>query len=382
MSKIKNRIITISGEPASGKGTVVNKLKENYEEQGYNVHIFSVGHEFRRIAQEKGLSIEQLNEYMAKRGSIDKLIDSTVEQRGKEINSKSREDDIYIFDSRLAFNNIPDSFSIRLTVDDRVAGERVFGDNKRGKEDKYNNLEEAIEKTHNRKISEVERYKKRYGIDLQDINNYNLVVDTSFSSIEDITQLIEQCLELELERGKLEEELLSLREGRVNVNNKLERIQQIQQRIGKTRYGKMWTSPKKLLPLQRELDTLGMGFGSSLTLDQFIEKLRKEGYNPDSEIQSISVNNRLYIIEGHHRNFASGYLGKTLVPYYILAKDDEKMIGYGNNTARQRSMGVTRDMLWGHEQFFDKPGEQFSYNHIYPGIYDELTKREQEDIWR
>ena len=56
MSKIKNRIITISGEPASGKSTIIQRLKEDYEKQGYRVHIFSVGHEFRKIAQEKGLT--------------------------------------------------------------------------------------------------------------------------------------------------------------------------------------------------------------------------------------------------------------------------------------------------------------------------------------
>lgn len=346
MSKIKNRIITISGEPASGKSTVINKLKEDYEKQGFNVHIFSVGHEFRKIAQEKGLTIEELNEYMTKRENIDKLIDSTVAQRGKEINSKLRENDIYIFDSRLAFHNIPDSFSIRLTVDDNVAGKRVFGDNKRGKEDTYTSIEEAIEKTHNRKITEVERYKKRYGIDLHDENNYKLVIDTSYSKVEDITQVIEQCLGLELEEKP---------------------------------YAKMWTSPKKLLPLQSEMDTYGIGYGSSCTFDGFIEKLKKEGYNPDSEIHAISVYDRLYIIEGHHRNFAAAKMGKSLVPYYISAKDDEKILGYGENTARQRAKCLDKNNMWGHEPFFDEPGKPFSYNHIYPGIYDELNKKEPEE---
>ena len=199
MLKINNRVITISGEPASGKSTVIKKIKEDYENKGYKVHIFSVGHEFRKIAQEKGLSIEELNEYMKKRGSIDKLIDSTVEQRGKEINSKERPNDIYIFDSRLAFYNIPESFSVRLTVDDNIAGERVFGDNKRGKVDSYSTLQEAIESTQNRKKSEVERYFKRYGVNLQDPDNYRLVIDTSFARVEDISSVIEECLELELQ---------------------------------------------------------------------------------------------------------------------------------------------------------------------------------------
>lgn len=206
MSEFKNRIITISGEPASGKSTVIKKLKENYEEKGYIVHIFSVGHEFRKIAQEKGLSIEELNEYMRKRGSIDKLIDSTVEQRGKEINSKERPEDIYIFDSRLAFHNIPESFSIRLTVDEKVAGKRVFEDNKRGEVDSYSTLEEAIEGTKNRKESEVQRYLKRYGVNLKDPKNYNLVIDTSYDKVEDIALQIEQALEESFKEKKIKED--------------------------------------------------------------------------------------------------------------------------------------------------------------------------------
>ena len=35
MSEIRNKIITISGEPASGKSTVVAALKEKYEKLGY-----------------------------------------------------------------------------------------------------------------------------------------------------------------------------------------------------------------------------------------------------------------------------------------------------------------------------------------------------------
>lgn len=202
MSEFKNRIITISGNPSSGKSTVINKLKENYENKGYIVHIFSVGHEFRKLAAEKGLSIEEFNEYMLKRGNIDELIDSTVAQRGQEINSKERPNDIYIFDSRLAFHNIPDSFSIRLTADDNVAGERAFGDKKRG----YTSLEEAIEKTRERKESEVERYLKRYGINLQDPQNYNLVIDTSYDKVEEIAEKIEQALEESFKEKQIKED--------------------------------------------------------------------------------------------------------------------------------------------------------------------------------
>ena len=47
MENIRNKIITISGEPASGKSTVVKEIKSKYEKQGFNVYIISVGDVFR-----------------------------------------------------------------------------------------------------------------------------------------------------------------------------------------------------------------------------------------------------------------------------------------------------------------------------------------------
>ena len=346
MSEFRNRIITISGNQSTGKSTVIKKLKEDYENKGYIVHIFSVGHEFRKLAAERSLSIEELNEYMLKRESIDELIDSTVAQRGKEINSKERPNNIYIFDSRWAFHNIPDSFSIRLTADDNVAGKRAFGDETRG----YVSLEEAIEKTRERKESEVERYLKRYGINLADPQNYKLVIDTSYSSVEDIASVIEQCVELDLEEKS---------------------------------YGKMWTSPKKLLPLQSEIDTMEAGWDSNLTLEELATKIRKEGYNPASKIEVIEVDGRLYILEGHHRNFAAAKAGNTLIPYSVVAKNDE-MTPYGLR-ARERvnKYSFYIENLQGHERFLDKEEGKitkwFSYNEIYPNIYDELLAREREE---
>ena len=53
MSDIRNKIITISGEPVSGKSTVVKMIKEKYENMGYRVHIVTTGNLFReRVIKE------------------------------------------------------------------------------------------------------------------------------------------------------------------------------------------------------------------------------------------------------------------------------------------------------------------------------------------
>ena len=53
MENIRNKIITISGEPASGKSTVVKEIKSKYEKQGFNVYIISVGDVFRETVKKE-----------------------------------------------------------------------------------------------------------------------------------------------------------------------------------------------------------------------------------------------------------------------------------------------------------------------------------------
>ena len=340
---MKNRIITISGEPASGKSTVIKKIKEDYEKKGFKVHISTIGAEFRRIAKEKGLTIEEFNAYMMKRKGIDEFIDNEVAKQGKQINAESRPNELFIFDSRLAFHNIPDSFSVRLTVDDEIAGKRVFEDKNRGEEDKHQTLDDAIKNTSKRKKDEIARYKKRYGIDLQDENNYNLVIDTSYSTVKDIADVIETCLEYKMQL--------------------------------KT-FSKLWASPKKMLPLQSELSTLRDGSQCS-SIDEVIKSIKENGYKPDEEIDVIEVDGIKYIIEGHHRNFGAAVAGKTLIPYTIIAKDDEIVPYYSTSTTARQRAKTTSTYLYGHEWLIEKKGEKFSYNQIYPGIYDKLKKEEQ-----
>ena len=325
MSNFKNRIITISGDPSSGKSTVIEQLRKDFEDKGFKVSVYSIGNEFREMAKEKGLSVEEFNVYAEKRKSIDKMIDDQVAKRGEEINSKERPGQVFIFDSRLAWNNIPDSLSVRLTIDKNIAGQRAFNDPSR----KFETLEEATMDTQTRKENEQARYKKRYGVDLQDVNNYRLVIDTSYSSVEDIAEVIEKCLELEMEDKD---------------------------------YGKTWTSPKKLLPQQSERET--MGKGTYYTFDDLMDIIQKDGYDSSEEIDTVKCEDRLYIREGHHRNFVAAYLGKTLIPYKISSITTQKNVCLNN--------------LRGHEMFFDKKGKDgkkiyFSYKEVYPDIYEEKT---------
>ena len=392
---VKNKIIALSGEPVSGKGTTVNELIKRLKDSGYSteqIHIESTGDMFRtyfnsivdllknldneekllNISQRQELknifdnqeyrniftktitklkkegidlsdfSIEQANnreDFKEIRKIVDTLIDEGIKKLGKEINRDSHPNEIWLIDSRLAFFNIPEAFSVRLTANSDVAGERLFNDRTRGKEDNhYKNIEDAKKEREERRIGENKRYLERYGVDLTDENNYDLIIDTSYASVPDIAEVILQCQNY-YDKGK--------------------------------KFNKKWASPQIFLPLQTERDTIG-GINS---LDGVVESIKRKGYLPDQSIEVVNVDGLNYIIEGHHRNFAATYAGKTLIPYNIIAKDDEIIYPY-SNTARDRASGITRAYLSGHEWMIAENNKDFSYKKMFPELVSKLEERE------
>lgn len=304
LEKIKNKIITISGEPVSGKSTVVRELKNKYEEMGYNVHIISVGDVFRdcikkeymkKYPEKKNVNLADMQndkEFMAKVHSVDGKVDNEVQRKGKEINEKERPNEVYIIDSRLAWKNIPDSYAVRLTINDNIAGKRVLNDKTRSEEDQYQTLESAIEKTRERKIGEIERYKERYNVDLSDEENYNLVVDTSYSNTEELADIIIKGEEL--------------------------------YRNGKW-YPKNWSSPVCFLPLQLGKITGRPSMGG-FTIESLTEIIEKNGFDPElGFVEIVERDNCKYLSEGNHRTFAALSTGKTLLPYMVTSKEDSKI---------------------------------------------------------
>ena len=84
-----------------------------------------------------------------------------------------------------------------------------------------------------------------------------------------------------------------------------------------------------------------------------------------------------YIIEGHHRNFAAAYAGKTLVPYEIIAKDEENIDTYGN-TARNRANFIKLKKLFGHEWMIQNSNKDFSYEKVFPELCNKLENDRNE----
>ena len=173
-----NHKIAISGDLGSGKSTVCKLLLEKLP----GFRIFSMGEAWRRLAEERNMTILELNQY-SETHPLDEEMDQAMAKIGTQPEN-------IIFDSRLAWHFVPHSFRVRLIVDPLVAAERIFHDNRRGDAEGYGSVEEALVKVNERYRSEQQRYLTKYGIDCTKPENFDLVIDTSYIEPHDVVAQI------------------------------------------------------------------------------------------------------------------------------------------------------------------------------------------------
>ncbi len=173
---MKKAIITLSGDIGSGKSATGKLLAAL---TGFE--LLSTGSIQRSIATSLGITTLELNQRSAK----DRAVDDQIDQRTIELgNTRDR----FIMDSRLAWHFIPEAFKVFLSVSPHIAAARVF--NAGRAEEKHSSLEAALENNLSRQKLEQERFGSLYGVELRNHNNYDLVVDTSNITPEEVAQRI------------------------------------------------------------------------------------------------------------------------------------------------------------------------------------------------
>jgi len=263
--------ITISGELGSGKSSLSKRLCDKAD-----FRIISVGAIQRELAEKHGMSTLEFNKYMETHPEIDIECDNKVAEYGlSEAN--------LILDSRMAWHFVPHAFKIHLLVNINIAAHRIFNDIDR-KNEQNNDIEHTILNIITRKASEVKRFKEQYNVEINKLQNYNIVVDSSFITPEDLANF---------------------------VLNKFESWK-LQKKINR-----VWLSPKNLIPLQ------GIRKNSSYYTSEIKKSITEEGFDETKPIMVIQQDGLYFIYDGHKRCTSS--INLNLVPVVIMNEEVEQL---------------------------------------------------------
>ena len=174
----KKHIITIAGDHASGQGTLSNNLQEIL---GYE--IYRNGQYARQLAKEMGMSIVEFQEYLNNHEELDRQIEKSASEYAKV-------HDNLIIDAKLGWYAVPYSFKVYLKVDIDVSSKRIFLDDNRKDTEKFDSIEETKNNIIYRYNEENKRWFKTYGVRREDMSNYDLVIDTTFLSPDEVCKKV------------------------------------------------------------------------------------------------------------------------------------------------------------------------------------------------
>lgn len=174
----KRNIISLAGDLAAGKGTVSKILIKDLD-----YGIYRNGEYARKLARDMGLDITSFNEYLADHPEIDLQIEKSASEYAKE-------HDNFIIDARLGWYAVPESFKVYLRVDIDVAAQRAFNDLNRKSSESFATVEEQKADMQKRFEMENERYWNLYHVRKEDMSNYDLVVDTTNLTPEEVAEEI------------------------------------------------------------------------------------------------------------------------------------------------------------------------------------------------
>ncbi|MFZ2170147.1 MAG: AAA family ATPase [Methylococcaceae bacterium] len=279
-------IIVMSGDIGSGKSSVAEALK-----QLTGFEVIGTGAIQRAIAKRRGLTTLELNKISQTDRSIDDEIDSYVVETGKT-------QDHLILDSRLAWHFIPAAFKVFLSVDPVVGAERVF--NASRSDENNPSLGATLENNLKRQAIEDQRFHKLYNVNFRKYGNYDLIIDTSFTSPEVIAGRIKDCFDKWLSHCP---------------------------------YSSLWIAPKKLLPTQPIKAGTGTGY-----------ELTDNGIQEHQAIDVFVCNGFIYIWDGHKRTIAAHKAGCDLIPAKILTEEPADELNPGLSAAELAS-GVSLSIL-------------------------------------
>ena len=171
--------VTIFGLEGTGTSSAGKRLAKEM-----NWEFKSSGNMMREMAEKEGITLEQFNtrriEIMKETGddSSDREIDDHIKEYGEMNNS-------FVFESRLAWFLIPDSFKIKLVCSDEVRSSRVASRD-------GVSLKEAHENNIRRQKENKEAYEMMYKkiVYPPEDSVFDLIIDTGEKDLEEVVEEI------------------------------------------------------------------------------------------------------------------------------------------------------------------------------------------------
>ncbi|MEM1619471.1 MAG: cytidylate kinase family protein [Fervidicoccaceae archaeon] len=175
-------IIAVSGSAGSGKTTYAAHLSKEL-----GLKLVSAGKIFRKIAEERGLTLEELNREALESPSVDFLIESEVIREASSGGA--------VIEGHLAAWAVAGVADLLVFLDAPLEVRVLRIASREGRP-----LGEVVVETTKRELLEALRYKKFYGIDVTDQGFFHVKLDTSLASEEEIketlTDLVKRILKL------------------------------------------------------------------------------------------------------------------------------------------------------------------------------------------
>jgi len=164
-------VITISGPPGSGKSTVARRVASQL-----GLRYISAGQLFREIAESKGVNVVELNRRAEHDYSIDRQVDDRSILEAKKGNA--------VIEGHLTGWIVENAdLKIYLNAPLEVRASRIA-------QRESIPLGEAIKETLEREVIEKERFKKIYGLNLDQLSNFDIVINTSLYDLDDLIEII------------------------------------------------------------------------------------------------------------------------------------------------------------------------------------------------
>lgn len=157
--------LIIIGSKDFRHGTGRSAVAEILAKELDGIH-YSTGDKFREMAKNKGMTITEYVEYVGRYPEIDREFDRQVKREVEGLVSSGK---IVVADSNLLIYFTKPDVSILLDAPDELRGKRVY-EKHRPADARYKSPEDALEHLRRRDFDDMQRYKKLYGIDAQQLS--------------------------------------------------------------------------------------------------------------------------------------------------------------------------------------------------------------------